>query len=146
MREYATTFSQTSCNPLDYPCLRLLTDESVTQLLLSYLFFNKNQTVPVSLNDDSANSFQDIYAYTSSMHTIEAIKSSVESIIIQNHLKLNTTLQCLYHVHFTTKTIQTHYYQFNQSQKYPQQPYSSSLHLKTFIIYSFYSAYFSLHL
>ena len=33
MREYATTFSQTSCNPLDYPCLRLLTDESVTQLL-----------------------------------------------------------------------------------------------------------------
>ena len=35
MREYATTFSQTSCNPLDYPCLRLLTDESATQLLLS---------------------------------------------------------------------------------------------------------------
>ena len=38
MREYATTFSQTSCNPLDYRCLRLLTDESATQLLPAKIF------------------------------------------------------------------------------------------------------------
>ena len=45
MREYATTFSQTSCNPLDYPCLRLLTDESVTQLLhAGYACYKRRNT------------------------------------------------------------------------------------------------------
>ena len=48
MREYATTLRQTSCNPLDYLRLMLLTDESVTQLLLTEQYtpgFTKHKPV-----------------------------------------------------------------------------------------------------